>query len=282
MAGIKKGAFDVPNPYNGRIRHVAAASDTVHTIAFWSKNYGPFMDRGHGKTLQKMGFNLFFNFTINSETPHLEPHVPPLARRLNQLEALADEFGPDCISWRFDPICRYETTPGQPRDNLDDFSRIAAQAQRCGITRCITSFMDPYPKIRKRTARLPNFSFLTIPVETQRSILLALHRQLESLGICLSTCCEKELQESLPPSAGIAPSACIPNDLLMHLYGGRLSMKRDSGQRRSAGCGCKVSVDIGAYANHPCFHNCLFCYANPCSPPENQTQSRVLSHRGRQ
>ncbi|MEE9497365.1 MAG: DUF1848 family protein [Desulfobacterales bacterium] len=30
-------------------------------------------------------------------------------------------------------------------------------------------------------------------------------------------------------------------------------------------CGCKISVDIGSYHHHPCYHNCLFCYANPTS-----------------
>jgi len=24
-----------------------------------------------------------------------------------------------------------------------------------------------------------------------------------------------------------------------------------------------VAKDIGDYSAHPCFHNCLFCYANP-------------------
>ena len=39
--------------------------------------------------------------------------------------------------------------------------------------------------------------------------------------------------------------------------------RRDTGQRVQKGCGCKVSVDIGVYHQHPCYHNCLFCYANP-------------------
>jgi DNA repair photolyase len=49
----------------------------------------------------------------------------------------------------------------------------------------------------------------------------------------------------------------------MELYGGRISLRRDPGQRRRAGCGCRVSVDIGSYGRHPCRHGCLYCYANP-------------------
>jgi hypothetical protein len=49
----------------------------------------------------------------------------------------------------------------------------------------------------------------------------------------------------------------------MDIYGGHLSLRKDTGQRVKAGCGCKVSADIGSYRQQPCYHNCLFCYANP-------------------
>ena len=67
----------------------------------------------------------------------------------------------------------------------------------------------------------------------------------------------------LPASAGIRQSACIDNHRLKALYGGPISLKQDRGQRVKAGCGCRESIDIGSYHLHPCFHNCLFCYANP-------------------
>ncbi|MDA3896940.1 MAG: DUF1848 family protein, partial [Desulfobacteraceae bacterium] len=47
------------------------------------------------------------------------------------------------------------------------------------------------------------------------------------------------------------------------LFGGKLSYKKDTGQRIKQGCGCMVSKDIGLYKQQPCYHNCLFCYANP-------------------
>jgi len=73
----------------------------------------------------------------------------------------------------------------------------------------------------------------------------------------------KEVIDALPLDCGITKSSCIPNDLLVEIFGGRLSMRKDSGQRIKSGCGCKVSIDIGSYSWHPCYHNCLFCYANP-------------------
>jgi hypothetical protein len=84
-------------------------------------------------------------------------------------------------------------------------------------------------------------------------------------NIQLFTCCEKELLEALPETTTIKKNACIPNDLLMEVYGGNISLQTDKGQRIKNGCGCMVSIDIGSYRLHPCYHNCLFCYANPSS-----------------
>jgi hypothetical protein len=86
---------------------------------------------------------------------------------------------------------------------------------------------------------------------------------LAPLGMALTTCCEKDLLARLPSGARVTAGRCIDHHRLEALYGGRLSRRVDSGQRRSAGCGCHQSVDIGSYRLHPCHHNCLYCYANP-------------------
>ncbi|MBW1644636.1 MAG: DUF1848 family protein [Deltaproteobacteria bacterium] len=167
------------------------------------------------------------------------------------------------MNWRFDPLCFYKTKGNQLMDNLHDFSFIADKASKCGIKRCITSFMDHYPKIKKRTAQIPYFSFTDPPLEKKKEIVLKMVKILSEKKISLQTCCEKEVIDALPLDCGITNSSCIPNDLLVEIFGGKLSMRKDSGQRVKSGCGCKVSVDIGSYNLHPCYHNCLFCYANP-------------------
>jgi hypothetical protein len=183
--------------------------------------------------------------------------------RLAQLKQLADQFGPRAINWRFDPICHFKTGEGNVQDNLDNLDRIAAKAAEFGIERCITSFMDPYRKIEKRLADLQDFSFSDPPLKTKQEIILKMEAMLASENMRLMLCCEKAVLEGLPSTSTVAQSACIPNDLLIELFGGSLSLKRDSGQRIQQGCGCNVSVDIGIYHQHPCYHNCLFCYANP-------------------
>jgi len=195
----------------------------------------------------------------------LEPHVPALTDRLAQLEFLCRNFSPAAINWRFDPICFFETGNDGIRNNLQDFTQIADMASDLGITRCITSFMDDYPKIKRRISSIPNFSFTDPPLDQKKEITLSMEAALAEKKIRLYTCCEKELLQALAGDSGVVKSSCIPNDLLEQLYGGNLSLKQDTGQRVSAGCGCKVSADIGSYRQHPCYHNCLFCYANPTS-----------------
>ncbi len=264
MAGIEQGLFLVENPFNGRVSRVPATPDHVHTIVFWSKDYGFFLDNAFGEILQRRGYHLFFNFTVNSRCPQLEPNLPPLAKRLEQLAALCARFSPQCVSWRFDPICVFTDAGGNRCDNLGDFLRIAETARDLGIGRCITSFIDLYPKVRRRARG--KVTFLDLPQRIQRHIVLKLHAVLRPMGIALELCCEKELLATLPRKAGVKNSRCIPNERLATIFGGDISLAADPGQRRAAGCGCGISRDIGSYRQQPCFHNCLFCYANPAAP----------------
>ncbi|MDY6905341.1 MAG: DUF1848 family protein [Thermodesulfobacteriota bacterium] len=263
MSGIQAGGFEVINPYNRVARQVPAEPDQVHTIVFWSKNFGPFLNGGYGETLLQAGYHLFFNFTVNSENPMLEPSLPPLDIRLAQLADLTGRFGPERIHWRFDPICFYTTETNTTASNLDGFLTIADAAADAGISRCITSFMDIYAKIEKRTAHMPAVTFVSPDMEKQVDIITRMESQLEKRGMALHTCCEKTLMAALPPSSTVTPSSCIPNDHFVKLDGGEISTRKDTGQRVAKGCGCMTSIDIGSYDKHPCFHNCLFCYANP-------------------
>jgi hypothetical protein len=127
--------------------------------------------------------------------------------------------------------------------------------------------MDFYPKIARRLKSGPEMTFIDPPLVEKVNALVEMETQLSALNINLTTCCEREVINALPEGCSIKPSACIPSDLLRELHGGNISLRRDSGQRVKAGCGCRVSTDIGSYRHHPCYHNCLFCYANPASGP---------------
>ena len=178
MEQIHKGCFEVVNPYNGVTKNLPACPDNVDTIVFWSKNFGYFIKKGFDKILRKKGYNLFFNFTINSESPVLEPNTPPLKERFEQLEYLSSNFPKKSINWRFDPVCFYKIKE-QNNNNLKDFSLIAEKAYKCGIQRCITSFMDYYPKIKRRIASIKGFTFIDPPIEKKVEILLRMERALK-------------------------------------------------------------------------------------------------------
>jgi len=275
MERLAVGSFRLENPFNRKLTVVPANPDTVHTIVFWSKNFAPFLKGGYAAALKDFGYHLFFNFTINPPDSILEPNVPGLDERLDQLAVLCRLTDLRAVNWRFDPICFYRTAEGGIRSNLDGVLRIADHIAACGVGRCITSFMDPYAKIRRRTAAMGGFAFLEPSLEEKAAILARLAACLVEKGIALQVCCEREVFERLPDGAPVSPAACVPNDLLVELFGGRLSLARDSGQRVKQGCGCRVSVDVGSYSRQPCYHNCLFCYANPRSSEMRKDANRI-------
>ncbi len=279
MAGIRNGGFEVENPYNRRRRWVPARPHEVHSIVLWSKNFDAFLRRNIGAKLARRGYHLFFNFTVNADDPVLEPHVPALDVRLQQLEALVQRFGPQTLVWRFDPICFYRRSPSSPQENnLEPLARIAAAAARLGIRHCITSFVDLYPKVRRRARRL-GIIFEAPGLPDKLAVLKRMAATLNDYGIALATCCEADILEHLGADGGVRPGACIPGDRLARLYGPHFKRGRDRGQRIGAGCGCNLAVDIGSYSRQPCYHDCLFCYARPQAPRQrgNPTGSACKS-----
>lgn len=265
MEVVRRGYFSVRNPFSGTTRVASAKPDYVHSIVFWSKDYTRFLADEHGERLKDMGYNLFFHFTMNSHVLILEPGIPQLFRRLCQFQKLCRVVSPEAVTWRFDPICffRLAGTNGTMHDNLGDFETIAKAAADAGVTRCVTSFTDLYGKVQKRLSRVSEIFLADADIARKREVLARMAERLSRLGISLYTCCEKELISGPDAVTGVSPSACIDHDLLMKLYGPGLSRKRDRGQRASKGCQCQESFDVGDYSAQPCYHRCLYCYANP-------------------
>ncbi|HKL00471.1 MAG TPA: DUF1848 family protein [Desulfotignum sp.] len=265
---IRQKQFITVNPFTRKPKQVDVRPENTHSIVFWSKNYGPFLDLDAHKILGDMGFSLFFNFTVNSESLLLEPGLPGLDTRIAQAGMLADRFGPEAVAWRFDPICFYTRGTRSVENNLSDFLFIADAMADLGITVCVTSFYDAYRKVGIRTRHLaetggPLICF-TDPDPADKQLLLCdMAKQLEQKRIRLHLCCEKNLFDKAKPGcANIFENACINGPFLEKLYGGSPDTRRDSGQRAKKGCRCTRSIDIGSYQDHPCYHNCLFCYAH--------------------
>jgi hypothetical protein len=255
--GLKNRAFQIHNPYNNQSRLVRFDPGTIHSIVFWSKNFGPLLSARDAFR----GYNLFFNFTINTENRILEPRVPPLEDRLRQASEIAGLYGAETIQWRFDPIVVWESG-GKRFDNLGDFDAISERLAKIGVTRCTISFMDRYVKIDRRERARKDFRFIYPSHEEMADMARPMLDRAKDLGLTLYTCCEKSLLKALE-DGGMRKGRCIDVPLLQEIYGGRPKAEPDYGQRRKAGCGCYRSIDVGSYRDQPCRHNCLYCYANP-------------------
>jgi hypothetical protein len=256
LNGLRLGSFSLYNPYNGTERRIPVSRETVHSIVFWSKNYGPLLD-----CLDEFsGWSLAFNFTLNCPDPLLEPALPPLRERLEQMKRLVNQFGPEAVRWRHDPVVFYELD-GRVRDNLGEFEMLLDFAAGIQLDSCTVSFMDHYRKIDRRTRSKPGLHFI-YPDEARMFDTAAWMAERASCrGIRILTCCESAL--SVAGIDNLSAGACIDHRRLTGLFGGTLTEKPDKGQRRDSACLCHESMDIGSYSGQPCRCGCLYCYANP-------------------
>lgn len=263
MNCLELGYVETENPYNMRRSRVNLSPESVHSIVFWSKNYGSFLEGKYADRIKSMGLGMFFQFTINTPSPLLEPGVPALDQRLAQVSELAKIFGPEAVEWRFDPICFYADKRTRAiKNNLSGFETIAHFMAGVGIKRCVTSFLDIYSKLKKRE-KSGDFKFIDPDQVLKIEIIEYMVRTLKKLGMSLRFCCEPGLRFEIPSLGEIVSTGgCIDADLLMKIHGGNISKKQDKGQRAGKGCSCTESRDIGSYRTQPCFHRCLYCYAS--------------------
>jgi len=261
---LTSGSFSLVNPFNGSLRRVTAGREEVGAIVFWSKNFGFLLER----LKELSGWNLLFNFTLNSPDPVLEPHLPPMKDRLEQMRTLVTVFGPRAVRWRFDPVVFYRTADGES-NNLRQFRRLLDFAARLGVDRCTVSFMDRYRKIELREKRIRGFNFVYPETARLAEVAASMADLAAERRIRLLTCCEAELVAR--GIENLEAGSCIDHGLIASLYDVQLSHKQDKGQRKSTGCLCHESIDIGSYREQPCRCGCLYCYANPVIGGEDES-----------
>lgn len=247
LEALQRGTAEVENPITHQTHGVDLRPQSVHTLVLWSKNFGPFLRRSEAFA----GRHLYFQFTIN-EGGEIEPNVIGIEPRLLQLRGLARRFGPERISWRFDPITFWDD--GR-KHNLSHFERIAEEVAKTGVRRCTISFTQWYAKVRRRMESV-GLEAYDPPVERKREIAAGIADHCARLGIATYACCNDYLL-GIP---NVVKSRCIDGHLLAELAGEPCSTARDRSQR--AECGCTQSRDIGSYSQL-CYHSCVYCYANP-------------------
>ena len=101
MRRLKDGLAGVVNPFGGQRYIVSLKPEDVVCFVFWSKNYGPFIEKL--KTIEDMGYAFYFNYTVTALPRIFESNVNKKAA-IENMKQLSRMYSPRHINWRFDPI----------------------------------------------------------------------------------------------------------------------------------------------------------------------------------
>ncbi|MBD3254867.1 MAG: DUF1848 family protein [Candidatus Lokiarchaeota archaeon] len=257
---IKIGYVDVENPFNkNQVSRVSLKPNDVRCWVWWSKDFSSWIKSYNAyPEVFKQYKGHYFQFTINSPS-ELESNLKTtLHDRLKQLKWLTQEFGPQAISYRFDPIILYKRDDSEKiYSNLNKFEHIIHKVAHNGIKEMIFSFATLYSKVINRMKRRDKIA-LPISFEKKVKILDKLKSICDKYEIQMKACCQPDLLTI----EGIEQAHCIDAYKIENLTGGFIPKKKDTGQREA--CGCFKSKDIGGYTGiFRCKHNCDYCYASP-------------------
>jgi hypothetical protein len=255
---LQCGEVTYEHPVAGK-RTVSLRPEDVHTLVFWSKDYGPFLESHKLREYLKL-YSVYFHFSITGlGGSFLEPLVPGHEITLAQMDELARIWGPERIEWRFDPIVHWEIN-GRVYSNVADFKRLAPVIRRIGVTKCTFSFATLYGKALLR-ARKYRFRYIDPSDEEKISILREMVAIAYSLGITLYSCAAFKWADL----EGVHNARCIDADLLTRLRHDHKPAPSGKDWSQRTECLCTPSIDIGSY-KQGCPHGCLYCYANPIIP----------------
>lgn len=244
---LRAGSVLVRNPFNYRqVGRIRLDPSVVDCIVLWTKNPAPLLP--HLEEIAQLGYPMVTHFTITACDQALEPGLPGLSKRIETFQALSEKLGPERVLWRFDPILL--TLAQGPGYWVDRFGELSRALQ--GYTRqCTVSFVSLYAKCRRNLAGI---DLLEPGDRIKRELAHQLTKQAGCCGIRLVACCDPFLTND----CSIEQGHCIDAAQLGAILGCTLKGKPDPGQR--PGCGCTLSIDIGAYDS--CAHGCRYCYAN--------------------
>jgi len=251
MRRMEAGFAGWENPF-GRQRYlVSLRREDVLCLAFWSKNYRPFLP--HLRSLKAQGWPCFFNYTITGLPAAFESNLVPAEDAIDSLKALAGLFSPDHVTWRYDPVVVSERTPAAY--HLERFAKLAA-ALDGHVTRCAFSFPVRYGKVERNFAKFEReqgFRILDPSLAERQDLAGQLAEIGARHGIGLYTCCGDYLI-----GGRIRKAHCVDGEAISRIChgGGWRGVARPTRKE----CGCVESVDIGCYDTCP--HGCIYCYAN--------------------
>ncbi|MCZ2845231.1 MAG: DUF1848 domain-containing protein [Candidatus Bathyarchaeota archaeon] len=256
MERIKAGFYVKVNPFNAKQKMVVSLSpEDVDCIVFWTKNPKPLMP--HLSMLDKLGYNYYFQFTVNDYPKELEPALPSIKSRVKIFQELSKKIGKQKVIWRYDPIIVSNRTTVD--DHILRFQTLADQLSPY-THHVVISFVDMYGKTKNKFRKIEEnhgLEFLDLKELEHKEKLLFLTTKLariaEKRNLEITTCAEKINLDQV----GIGHGACIDKDLIGKLFHQELYQKKDKNQRNE--CLCVESEEMGMYDT--CKFNCTYCYA---------------------
>jgi hypothetical protein len=251
MNRVGAGFAGAVNPFGGQKYRIDLRPEAVMCLAFWSKNYAPFMP--HLKRLTQMGHRCFFNFTITGLPREFECNLVHPDVAVAVMKRLADQFSPEHISWRYDPIMITDRTSYDW--HVSRFAELASKL-RGATKRCYFSFAIQYGKVQRNFIEFKRQQKIQIEdpnLVTRQRLANAMADIGQTNGMTLYSCCGDVLVDDR-----ILKAHCVDGDIIRQLFDPFGTVFKTVPTRKE--CGCAESSDIGAYDTCP--HGCVYCYAN--------------------
>ena len=246
---LKAGFCVVRNPYSGKAYRVELRPNQVDAFVFWTRNFGPMLNRL--PVLQDFGRPFVVQFTVTGYPREIEAAVIEPLRAIGQIAELAARVHPLCPVWRYDPILFTTITP--PEYHLENFRDLAARLKG-STNEVVVSCAQMYAKTRRNldaAASRGHFEWRDPPADAKISLLRELARIARGAGMQLTVCTQPELV-----CEGATEARCVDARRLEQIGGFRLATAV-KGTR--PGCACHEARDIGEYDTCP--HGCVYCYA---------------------
>lgn len=246
---FRAGFARVVNPYGGSDSLVPLRQG-VDGFVFWTRNAAPFV--AALRMVRAAGIPFVVNHTVLGYPRALDRSVVDPVRAVAQIHALAAEFGPRAVVWRYDPLVLTSLTP--PDWHRDNFARLA-RSLAGAVDESVLSFATLYRKTARNldaAARSGGFVWHDFDPAQRQDLAAELARSAAGAGLRLTACSQR---------VGLALASCVDarrlEDVAAHWGQPRVIAARVKGNRPD--CLCHESRDIGAYDTCP--HGCAYCYA---------------------
>jgi len=251
MDRLRQGFAGWENPFGGQKYLVSLKPGDVLALAFWSKNYRPFLEPL--RDVKKRGYRCIFNYTITGLPNHFECNLVETDDAIDSFIEISRMFSPEHIGWRYDPIVVSDVTGS--RFHLEKFEYIASRLAKY-TKRCFLSYAITYGKVARNFKKFTDDTGIGFydPTEMEKIKLANMFSDIaRKYGIQVYTCCGDYLINDK-----IFKAHCLDGDLISDLYFEGNWKGQEKPTRKE--CGCTVSTDIGKYDTCP--HGCIYCYAN--------------------